>query len=174
MSLGLLTACDDKASNGKNSMAIEPEKLSVLEQYQHQANNLLFSIRTKRTAEVIASESKLLVSQSQILLSEFIHKYPQCNKYLTALNKAVKTITSLSREAIESGYKVGHKLPSFDAPVCYHAKNLLVNPATTYVIASQGIDSVKVYQDAEMEIVKTIAHLEVVQNAVNKVALNRK
>lgn len=164
ISLSLLTACDDKANNGKNSIATEPKELSALERYQHQANNLLISIRTKRAAEVIVSESKLLVAQSQALISEFILSNPQCNEYLSALNKAVKTMATLSREELVSDYQKGHKLPSFSSPICYHAKYILVYPAIVQVIALKGMEDIKAYQDTEKKMVTAIAHFDVLKS----------
>lgn len=166
--LGLLTACDQQASDGKSVTITEPKKLSVLDQYQHQADNLLISVRTRRPAATIASESQLLVAQSQALLSEFMLNYPQCSKYLSALNKAVETMKSLSREEIASNYLKGNKLSTFSEPVCYHAKNTLVYPVMIQVIASQGMENIKIYQAVEKDIVAAIAHFEVVQNAINK------
>ncbi|MGO2010371.1 MAG: hypothetical protein ACTJH9_02455 [Pseudoalteromonas sp.] len=173
-----LTACSDEANDSKvvdSKVAdskvtdvAKPQQLTVLEQYQHKAKNLLLSIRTRKAAADIVIEAEMLVANSRRLLSSFTLKYPQCREYLTALDKEAEAIASQPIPDIESGYHDGDKLPNFDDPVCYYAKNLLVHPAKVQAIALLGMNSELAYQDAEMEMVEAIAHFEQVEQALDK------
>ncbi|KPH65172.1 hypothetical protein AMS58_07750 [Pseudoalteromonas porphyrae] len=165
-SLFTLAACND--SEPKQSAATEKGPLTSLEQYDLQAKTLLANIRAKKDAASLEVESADLVTVSQVLLSEFTVKYPQCTEYLNALNAAAKLIPTLPIEEIETGYHADGKLPKFDDPVCYHAKDLLVHPATVQAIARLGFVDEQAFQDAELEIVEVIAHFDQVQKALNK------
>lgn len=171
--LALFTACSDEANDSKladNKVTgvAKPHQLTVFKQYQHEAKKLLASIRARKASAAIVIEAQMLVANSRTLLSEFTLKYPQCREYLTALDKMADVIVTLPPQEIESGYQSGGKLPKFDDPICYHAKNLLVHPAKVQAIALLGMNDEPAYQGAEMEVVETIAHLEQVKQALDK------
>lgn len=166
-----LTACTDKdagAPTAQNTQkaVTETQEPTSLEKYKLEAQTLLADIREKKQANELEKSSAELVSTSKVLLAEFVTKYPQCKTYLDALNTAADVIPTLPLEEIETGYHADGKLPKYDDPVCYHAKDLLVHPATVQAIASQGFNFESAYQDAELEIVEVIAHFDQVERAL--------
>ena len=79
---------------------------------------MLADIRIEQQAPQLSVSERDLISQ---LLKDFVAKYPQCQTYLDALDKAADIIPTLPLEEIETGYHADGKLPKFDDPVCYHA-----------------------------------------------------
>ena len=114
---------------------------TALHTYQQQAKALLINLENKGAD--IESESAQLVSTSLPIVNAFIEKYPQCTEYLTALKNAANVIPTLPLDEIESGYHADGKLPKFDDANCYHAKDLLVHPATVQAMAALGIKTDK-------------------------------
>ena len=83
------------------------------------------------------------------------------------LNEVATVIASLPLAEIDSGYHRDAKLPKFDDPVCYHAKDLLVHPATVQASARLGLADQNAYQNAELDMIEVIAHFEQVARALN-------
>ncbi|MBQ4811965.1 hypothetical protein A7985_16835 [Pseudoalteromonas luteoviolacea] len=163
-----LFACSEKESaQTTQPQAKAPVTENALSQYKTQAKALLANIREQKPASELEKESANLVATSRSVLSDFVTKYPQCKDYLDALDKAADLIPSLPLEEIESGYHEDGKLPKYSDPVCYHAKDLLVHPATVQAIAKLGFTENAQYQDAELEIVEVIAHFDQVERALN-------
>ena len=63
-----------------------------------------------------------------------------------------------SLEAIERDYHADGKLPPMKRAVCYHAKDLLVHPATMAVIAKTQKDSPKTREMISHELEEVLAH----------------
>ena len=124
-------------------------------------------IRESKPDAQIVSNSAELVAGSKEIINLFMTKHPKCTAYLTALNAAADVIPTLPLEEIESGYHEDGKLPKFEDPNCYHAKDLLVHPATVQAMATMGINSDEMRKSAEYEIVEVIAHLSQVERALN-------
>lgn len=161
-----ITACSEQPQVEKKQEVKKEVENTTLSVYKAQAQSLLGEIRSKSGAQVLEQDSAQLVATSRVLLNEFTAKYPQCQTYLAALDAAADTIPTLPLEEIESGYHADGKLPKFDDPVCYHAKDLLVHPATVQAIAKQGFNFETAYEDAELEIVEVIAHFDQVEKAL--------
>ena len=164
--LSVLTACSKQPELEQQEQVKKETANTALSQYKTQAESLLADIRVEQQAEQLAQQSAELVSLSRSLLKDFVAKYPQCQTYLDALDKAADIIPTLPLEEIETGYHADGKLPKFDDPVCYHAKDLLVHPATVQAIAIKGFNSSEDYQSAEMEMVEVIAHFDQVERAL--------
>ncbi|ESP95208.1 MULTISPECIES: hypothetical protein [Pseudoalteromonas] len=163
-----LFACSEQPSTQEaKSEAKAPASENALGQYKTQATSLLANIREQKSAAALEQESAELVATSRDVLANFVTKYPQCKDYLDALDKAADVIPTLPLEEIESGYHEDGKLPKYSDPVCYHAKDLLVHPATVQAIAKLGFTEKTHYQDAELEIVEVIAHFDQVERALN-------
>lgn len=161
-----LTACSEQVEQQTQTTEAVPAKVTNLDTYKQQAQSLLGEIRANGASQKLEQSSQQLVATSRQLLAEFTAKYPACDSYLTALDKAADIIPTLPLEEIESGYHKDGKLPKYDSPVCYHAKDLLVHPATVQAMAAQGMQFESAYEDAELEIVEVIAHFDQVEKAL--------
>jgi hypothetical protein len=73
-------------------------------------------------------------------------------------------MANLSLEAIESGYHADGLLPPLKDATCYHAKDLLVHPATVQAMARIGMTKDEQWKQAIHEIEEVLAHLSAVNN----------
>ena len=173
-----LTACNESSSHSeKSSNTIEQKvsstttltkptaPLSLLTNYKNAAEALVVLIDSEGVETDIESASAALVQASKPILRSFIKKFPQCQEYLTTLDKAAETIPTLTLAEIESGYHADGKLPAITDANCYHAKDLLVHPATVQAMAKIGINNAQQRANAKAEIVEVISHFSQVEQA---------
>lgn len=163
-SLLVLTACN-QTDNSTNTTETSTKALHTFNQYKKDAINLVSLIEEKASDEDIIIQSANLVKQSQTIISAFKEKFPQCEKYLTAVSSAATIIPSLPLAEIETDYHADGKLPKLNDANCYHAKDLLVHPATVQAIAAIGITTPEQREDAKGEIVEVIEHFSQVEQA---------
>ncbi|CAM4410541.1 hypothetical protein [Pseudoalteromonas ostreae] len=166
-SLIIVSGCDNNLTAQQAEHVVKSSQLSAFEQYPYQANTLLNNIRARKDPASLEEESAELVTLSQALIKELVVKYPQCTAYLDALSEVATVIASLPLAEIESGYHSDGKLPKFDDPVCYHAKDLLVHSVTVQASTRLGLADQHAYQNAELDIIEVIAHFEQVARALN-------
>lgn len=145
-------------------MAFPVQAHEELATYKTQAESLLKEIKAK--SNKVENDSKALVDASMPIVDSFIKKFPQCSEYLTALKNAADVIPTLPLEEIESGYHADGKLPKFDDANCYHAKDLLVHPATVQAMAKLGIKTDEQWESAEHEIAEVLGHFSAVEAAM--------
>lgn len=166
-----LTACNETPENSAvvsatpvNQTEIKaPQKL--FSQYQQGAHALVTLIDKKASDTDIEQSSQALVALSQPIIQAFKTKFPQCNEYLDAVSAAAAIIPSLPLAEIESGYHADGKLPRISDVKCYHAKDLLVHPATVQAMAAIGIKSDEQREQAKHEVVEVIEHFTQVEQA---------
>ena len=114
----------------------------------------------------IAVQGSALTELATQLLPEFVAKQPVCKAYIEAALAAANSMLTLSLEAIERDYHADGKLPPMQQAVCYHAKDLLVHPATVVVIAKTLQDTQATRKQLRAEIEEVLAHFaEVKRNA---------
>lgn len=142
---------------------------SALEQYQQHAQQLLFKLQQQQ-GDDIGAKAKALVELSKPLLASFEVQYPQCSDYLKALNDVADSLAELPLEEIESGYHADGKLPPLPTAECYHAKDLLVHPATVQAMARIGMKQADDWRDAAHEIEEVLEHFSQVESALGQVA----
>ena len=147
----------------ENSVA--ESALKLFTDYKANAEQLIVLIETNGTDADIEKSSASLVAASKPIINSFIDKFPQCQEYLTALSQAADIIPTLSLAEIESGYHADGKLPKLTDANCYHAKDLLVHPATVQAMAIIGIDGTEQRKQAKAEIVEVISHFSQVVQA---------
>ncbi len=166
-----LAACGEKQEQQRqvNSEEVRAAIANVnLSAYKKNANQLVAQIRQQADDALIGKQAKALVQSSLVIIHDFQTSYPQCKPYLDALVAAADVIPTLPLKDIESGYHADGKLPKFDDPICYHAKDLLVHPATVEAMAKIGISDSEQRTAAEHEIVEVIAHFSEVERALSK------
>ena len=114
----------------------------------------------------IAKQGELLTKLSTALLPKFVAKQPICKEYIEAAMLAANKMLTLSLEDIEKDYHADGKLPPMKQAVCYHAKDLLVHPATVVVIAKTQPDNKDTRKMLHAEIEEVLEHFgEVKRNA---------
>lgn len=150
------------------ALTVSAQADNALQTYQQQAKALLTTLENK--GKNIEAASAELVKTSLPIVDQFIVKYPECTEYLGALKKAASVIPTLPLEEIESGYHADGKLPPLKNAQCYHAKDLLVHPATVQAMAKIGIKTDEQWESAEHEIEEVIEHFSQVELAMKPVA----
>ena len=135
-------------------------------EYQTLAADINDKVENKGTFSEIKIKAESLTRLSTKLLPAFVVKQPICKDYIQAAIDASETMLNLSLEKIESDYHADGKLPPMKQAVCYHAKDLLVHPATVAVIAGTLSDTPKTREQLHHEIEEVLEHFnEVKRNA---------
>lgn len=135
----------------------------LIKSYKTQAQILLKQL-DKKDVDAVAKQSEQLVSLSKSIIAQVNKNLPQCTEYFTALSDAADTMADLSLDVIESGYHADGLLPPLKDGTCYHAKDLLVHPATVQAMARIGMKTDKEWQQAKHEIEEVLAHLSAVNS----------
>jgi hypothetical protein len=76
-----------------------------------------------------------LTDLSLQLLPNFVKKQSICLGYIQDAMAAKVEILTLPLSDVEEYYHADGKLPAMQAAVCYHAKDLLIHPATAVVMS---------------------------------------
>lgn len=135
-------------------------------EYQTLAVHINEKVENKGTFSDIKIKAENLTRLSTKLLPAFVAKQPVCKDYIQAAIDASETMLNISLEKIESDYHADGKLPPMKQAVCYHAKDLLVHPATVAVIAGTLPDNAKTREQLHHEIEEVLEHFnEVKRNA---------
>jgi len=137
-----------------------------LTSYKANAQQLLTTL--EKHGEKVEAQAHQLVELSKPLLADFKARYPQCTEYLDALDQAADTMADLPLAEIESGYHSDGKLPPLPDANCYHAKDLLVHPATVEAMAKIGLKTPADWKQAQAEIEEVIEHFAQVELAYSE------
>ncbi|NOU52748.1 hypothetical protein HG263_19765 [Pseudoalteromonas sp. JBTF-M23] len=113
--------------------------MSLIQTYDEQLSKVQLAINSGRSKEVILLYSNELYATAQTILALFSEQQSKCTDYFSKLfpvSEQFKTSASqmrLSNESIQSA------LPQFNEPICYHLKELLVQPVfISSLTAKQG------------------------------------
>lgn len=139
-------------------------KTDQWDSYQHLAKDIAANVDTAPIA-TLAEKSTELTILSTKLLPAFVAKQPVCKEYLGAALAAAKDMMKLSLDEIERDYHADGKLPAVKSAACYHAKDLLVHPATMAVIAKTADDSKATRKQIEHELEEVLEHFSQVKKA---------
>ncbi|WP_448549037.1 hypothetical protein [Thalassotalea fusca] len=102
--------------------------------------------------------AKELVAISKSLLPEVVMKKPICKAYLSAAISAADQMLTITVDEIERDYHADGKLPPVKDAACYHAKDLLVHPATVVVLAANQAHDQKTQEQMHHEIEEVLEH----------------
>ena len=153
----------DKVENAKP--AANSKGKILLDAYNTESKARLDFIAAEPKSQKVKDASKSLIDKGISLTKLMLDKEPECAPYLNALLKAAPTLGSLSAEEIETGYHQDGKLPKSPKEACYHAKDLVVHPATVLVMAKSA-EPVKPVE-MKKEIAEVIAHLHHIRAALH-------
>jgi len=127
--------------------------------YRTQADTLVAEIKAKKPAAEIAQLATTLTNTGLSIAPIVATKFAACKEYIAAVIAAAPTMHTLPLEEIESGYHKDGKLPKNSQGECYHAKDLVVHPATVVALAKAGLGTPEGDAAAEAEIVEVLTHL---------------
>lgn len=141
---------------------------SAVAKYSAALDSLLGTLAGKNEPKMVDAKARQLFTLSQTIITEFINVKPECAEYLRALLKVEESLLKLTPETIESGYHRDGLLPKNEQPVCHHAKDLMVHPATVVILNMQTprVDRVLM----QKEVIELKGHLHEVQIIVGQEA----
>lgn len=170
----LLTACNDDnvpsvgnetasaAITAKSAIAEVNTSVNQWQQYQTLASDIKDSYTTADFSS-LGEQAENLTRLSTQLLPQFIEKNDECKMYLSVAINSVDVMLNQSLEQIEADYHSDGKLPPMSDVKCYHAKDLLVHPATVAVIAKKLPENDESRSMIHDEIAEVLEHLKQVQ-----------
>ncbi|WP_158678078.1 hypothetical protein [Pseudoalteromonas sp. T1lg23B] len=142
--------------------------INLLNDFDGQAQLLLASLKIGADVNVIKKHSDALSFQAQTIVALFVELQPQCSDYAARLLPLASSLQSLSYEAIQSQLAKDEQLSRFEYPICYHVKDLLIQPIVLSARAKEGELEEAEYRLASENIVELIAHLSLVQTITMK------
>ena len=125
--------------------------------YLEQSNGLVSAIKAQEPADKVSGLASELTKTGVSLAPAVLVRFPACKAYLDAVVAAAATMHTLPLEEIESGYHKDGKLPKNTQGECYHAKDLVVHPATVVALAKGGLAD---RAAAQNEIAEVLTHLD--------------
>lgn len=147
------------------SWASHAQVIETLNSYGQLAQKASQEIKVE-SFEQINQSSAQLVELAKKILPAFSKNNPKCVDYLNTVMAAADSMQSLTLEQIEADYHLDGKLPTLTSGDCYHAKDLLVHPATVVVMSKTLADNKENRRQMAHELTEVIQHLGLVKNAV--------
>jgi len=135
-----LAGCGDKsASPGASADASgQQELVEKLSAYERRMAGLIETLRGEGgDAGAVEQAARELVERSVPIVDGFAKLHPDCADYIEASKEVIDELETIGPEAIERDYHQDGALPE-GSPECYHAKDLLVHPATVVVLVREG------------------------------------
>jgi len=114
----------------------------------------------------LASNASILVENAKLMLGQFISKNQQCENYLSQALAASGQMPNLSLHQIEQDYHADGKLPAVADASCYHAKDLLVHPATVVILSNTQTDNQQTRAQIKHELLEVLEHFSQVKSKV--------
>jgi hypothetical protein len=135
----------------------EPASIgSALARYEERGRALVDVIGEESSASEIVERASELTQLARFLSGEFAIAYPPCGPYLGASLEVLRVLDKISVEEVERSFHAEDELP--EAPgFCYHAKDLIVHPASVIVLARNDSPTARNQMVAEM--LEVLAHL---------------
>lgn len=152
VSASLLTSCSDKKQVAND----------YWQQYEVLATQIVNDAGTA-SFNHLAKSSEKLTELSMKILPEFVNKQPICETYVNAVIAAQPVMLTLSLDDIERDYHADGKLPEIKDVSCYHAKDLLVHPATAVVISKTLIETPESREQLKHEMEEVLEHFNQVK-----------
>lgn len=108
-----------------------------IERYSEDLASLIATIRSEKPdLELIKESSLALMDRAEPIYLMFVKKNQDCRPMLKQVLDEREKMLQINLEAIERDYHEGQALVA--APDhCYHAKELVVHPATVYLLAQE-------------------------------------
>lgn len=117
---------------------------------------------TPELAAKLAEQGLDLVEDSKTILAQVIKAKPQCADYLNKTLAAADAMLTMDLDTIERDYHKDGALPKAPGE-CYHAKDLLVHPATAVVLARGETFNKDTLETIEHEIEEVLSHAQVTE-----------
>ena len=138
--------------------------------YQSVLEQTIDGIKGTMSGEEISKNAEKLVDTSKIILNAYAEKDRNCKNYIKKTLAAGQKMLSMKLDKIELDYHQDNALPEAPAS-CHHAKDLLVHPATVYILATKHIGEKSVREKMYKELVELSAHLH--HTSINIKKLNK-
>ncbi|MEC7120364.1 MAG: hypothetical protein VXW65_10730 [Pseudomonadota bacterium] len=145
--------------------ALKAEVSAQVDQYQQAAQALVDQLKSSSDAVALKGAAQALTEQSVPILAGFSTLHPTCAAYLQAAQAVLGKLDSISHQDIEQQYHHDQALPSASAE-CFHAKDLLVHPATVVVLLRDPSQLSAQREGMITEIDEVIGHIGLVRQSI--------
>lgn len=146
------------------SMPFTASATDLVQAYIDHSQQVVEQAQTQ-SASWLQQQGEQLVSESKPILQRMIQLKPDCQAYLQTTLEAADAMLSMTPEQLETDYHHDGALPPAPAH-CYHAKDLLVHPASVARIAASELDTAA-RGDIINELEEVIVHARLVQQVLN-------
>ena len=164
-----LAACGQDSEPAAESVSLGPIGLSEqaseqLGAYAEQAQAFVAALDDGADNAELARQAQALLDLSAQIIPEYVEVYPGCDAHLTAALKIREQWSALDPDTIERDYHQDAALPEPEPGAdCYHAKDLVVHPATALALLNQPeVDR----QQVRHEMAEVAAHAGAVRSGV--------
>ena len=160
-------ACGDvETSLDSNSETDNPLALvSLINAYDHQLEELTFLLNTQRDKQAIYDASQGLYYNAKVMLAVFANEQPECQDYIKALLQLSTKVVGDHPETLNKKGVLKGTLPEFNLPICYHLKDILLEPLA---LSSQAelLESGSEVSFIQEDIIELRAHVALLSNSV--------
>ncbi|MFY8273612.1 hypothetical protein AAEU32_05755 [Pseudoalteromonas sp. SSDWG2] len=101
---------------------------SVILAYQQQVDELLTASKLGIHSSLSAQQLDQLYNLGQVLVGQVLEERNLCDSYLSTIAKSAPMLREASTSQLQTGYLEEQALPDFDAPICFHIKELVFHP----------------------------------------------
>lgn len=159
----VITACIEQ--NKSLQVHDSPKLLVLLNTYSEQLQKLQLALYADVKRQALKTQSDELHITAQTMLAVFADQKSQCVDYISQLllisnELQINPLKQRSDEYIQS------LLPQFELPICYHLKDLLIQPIILLSLASNFGEQQSNYYIAQVEIAELMAHLQLVKKSL--------
>jgi len=164
--IGAVAGCSEPGGQAPATMppevaAYDTATMAALDDYEIEAMALVEGIGRGDPTEALVARVERLLELADAMMPAFIARHPGCGAYLEAARQVRHRWRDLDADTLERDYHHDGALPSEGTtPACYHAKDLVVHPASAAALLSQDPPDVAA---ARREISEVLAHLDVVR-----------
>jgi len=131
--------------------------VGAVDEYERKGHALVAKLQSGEDPSSFAVSAAELTALADFVAGEFAVAYPSCGPHLGATLGVLDELDTISVEEIEHGYHEGRLLP--EAPdFCYHARDLIVHPATVIVLVR--VDAQGGRQQMLAEMLEVLAHVQ--------------
>ena len=131
----------------------------MIQEFEVLAKQIISMAKENKPAELVRKKTVELIDKATPILTEYQRQSPNCQEFLSIVINKKSEMMNLKLSEIEKLYHDGDALPEANDE-CYNAKELLVHPATVYIITNNKYNQSGREQIVE-ELEELLAHSDI-------------
>ncbi|BBN82837.1 hypothetical protein PA25_28220 [Pseudoalteromonas sp. A25] len=159
-----VVSCKDNASTAKPHIKVS--LATLLQRYDEQLNQLHNALYNEESREKVVAYSDELYATAQTVIAIFTERRPMCADYFSQLLVISEELRENAVHTLYSNTSIQSNLPQFQAPICYHLKELLVQPIILLSYAQQKGPNSDGPQTIQIDMIELQAHIAQVKHSL--------